>query len=326
MLNEHDVLDSLMLMDPLLPGEHPLVTWAVQYIEEWQRTRAEPRDESADRGPEDLRPLLDVALSDAGDPYCRAFALSLLCSTSGDVFLEDPAARAIRRRAYDDIGELADASDEPILAFWLADAALGLAEQVKPPYAAELEVFAWRMGCRLREPFPVAMQFYVYELFTKDHDTIKHVSYTVPARLALVRHLRALQPGTFEQVYNTIEARCAAASAIFDAEQGRRQGVLLHARVVTQCYAIFIRQFARTLETGEGPPEDVLHHFVWYPSWLADPLRTVADAFLLVGMPNRALESLAKASELDPYDGVASDVALIRKVMRRRYELGAGHG
>lgn len=308
MLPTEEVARGIGEVADLLPKDHPLLQWK-RGLEAgaWFREG----DESGRLASE---AMLEAALQDAADQYCQALALSILCDWLSSNFLDEDVRCSHLKDAYRRISDLADAAQEPILEYWIADAAHSYAEGLKPAFSAEMQMLICRLGRRLRDPLELPLRFYTTTLFKSEEGPLATSAYCAPARMSLVRHLRSLVPAEWSPFLALVEMRCESTLALRDADDGRLQGVIFHASELWEILSTFEERYPGVW-TSEAPPFEEVLGYSWFPDWFSAPFEALADAYLLVGMSSEALDALSKAHEIDPYQGSVDDLELLRRVL-----------
>jgi hypothetical protein len=313
MLRDFEVAEGLRLVEGNIPQDHPLLSWRSRFLE---------GGFSVDEGEEDrdaaMRPMVQVALDNQGDPYCHALALNILSNRWDSDLIDEDYRTEYLNDAFGRICDLAEIATEPILEYWIAGAARGLLRDLRQGFSAELEILTWRLGHRLQEPIELPLEFYITELFGAELITGPLAGYRSPIELSLARHLRFLAPADCEPMFVAVEMRCESASALLAAWQGRRQGVLFHRSTIARCLHELDEKFPGILAEQVAPWEDMFG-CVWHQFYLATPLQTLADALLLVKMPREALKTLREASRIDPHEGDLSELELLGRVLDRCY-------
>jgi hypothetical protein len=308
MLKAADVLRDLDFVEPALVDGHPLLNWKREVDE---GLFPDERSHSGWDRPA-ARAMLDVAIKHRDDPYCHVLALNILCWSPSPDCIDERFRERYLADAFSRICALADSANEPIIAYWLAGAALNHAHLANPAYQAELQVLAWRLGLEMNTHVAPATTYYM-DRFSREHaPSVALARYTVPTQLELIEHLRAVAPGIGVPVLASAEALCHSALAVADADNGQRQGVLLRYHETRRCVSNLIADVGGELVEPDGPDEMGL---TWTLDELADPLRIVADALLLVGMRDDALAALAAAAQISPYDGDQEDLAVLGRLL-----------
>jgi hypothetical protein len=308
MLKAAEVIRDLPLIQPALADEHPLLKWKRDV--EAKRLPDEESHEGWDRPA--ARAMLDVALAHQDDLYCHVLALNILCWSPSPDCIDEGFRENYIADAFPRICALAERADEPIVAYWLAGAALNHAHLARPPYQAELQMLAWRMGIGLNAQAAPAASYYMHQLAMVHAPSVALARYTMPAQLELIEHLRTVAPGVGVPVLVGAEAHYHSALAVADADNGQRQGVLFRYHETHRCVSSLVAATGGELIE----PDEV--GLTWTLDDLADPLRVVADALLLVGMRDDALAALKAAARISPYEGDQDDLDLLTRLVASR--------
>lgn len=316
MLKAAEVADDLDGLTSTLGPDHPLVAWK----RDFERGVYPPPDDEGWDEPAS-RAMLAVALNNLEDPYCLALALNIICWTPSP--LDDDLLEAHRPGAVDELTRLSADCYEPILGYWIAGAALALTNELAPAYAAEMQMLAWRLGRRLESASFRVAGFYVDQLLKAEGHSVPLAGYLAPARRDLAQHLHLFDVAEFDLSLRLVELECASELALDAANDGRALGVVYHAETATQM-AQKIASIATELENADtsddtddtDTSDSDGSEAMWMRERAGTLTRTVADTYLIVNRPAKALETLELAHRIHDYDGSREDLALIVRVLQ----------
>lgn len=312
MLAVKDVIESLALISPALSEEHPLMAWVVKVTEgnffsttewEWDEPTATA--------------VLAIALENPEDKYSQVLALNMLIGLSESDFIDEDTRENHLKGSFKTLSDLANTVREPIIEYWIADTALSRQYRLRPPYAAELRMLAWRLGRRVDIAEPLLFEFYATRLLHNQSDAaIPLMEYEVSAKISLVNRLRTLFESGNEPVLTAIEMGCAADQAIYCADQGRREGVLYNRERVIEFLTSLRNEYPTFLSSGENPGlQDQFEYTPDVISKIQSSIAVVADALTLIQLPKSALELLNLAIKISPYEGSLNDLSLLHQLV-----------
>lgn len=303
-----DECDAIDRARDRLASGHLIVTWC-----ERQR-RGEFGELLAHEVSPSIEELLDACDSDPEDPLCAAMRLRLLVRHYDDLVSKGwdlPGASAI----YDSLLLAGDAEIHPIAGLWVAEAALGLVHRLRPRFAAEMQMLAWRQGLLMAAPDDFLSAFFLRALAEQaaEIDNVHDAAYAASGRLALVHHLNQHVGERYRIIRGLINGAAAADLALADAHDNRVQDTIVHSQLCI-CHVADGYDLYRTLQ-DEGADDDAYEMLRMSGLGLFDrPLLQVADALLLVRQSKRAIEVLRFHLDMLGLDDDA-EVRLLERVM-----------
>jgi hypothetical protein len=177
-----------------LPRRHPLARWAAN-----ETITAQDEFELDQWPARSIDSLLALASDVDGDPYLEAMGTALQVRMPGNG-LPFPAGSTVQS-VYDATREAAATAVDPLLQMLVANQASSLAQRVTGVAACDFNVLCWQLGCRLTDPDPLYVIFYLSELwdywnsFPRSY-ALSHIA--IPPAQELLRHLGNLDGGRFE--------------------------------------------------------------------------------------------------------------------------------
>jgi hypothetical protein len=304
MLSDSEIMLHLEMIRPQLAADHPLMVWRSAFDSETLEIDSEQEEVQLV-----ARSITRYAIQERGEPYSDALALIMFSYSPTLDGLDEDLRQSYLEGSFERLVELGDMAMEPVLALWVADAALTRARGLRAGYAGEMQMLACRMGCRLSEPMPSIVMAFVTRFLYLESQALSVDNYVASGVLGFVNHLRALTSGEYEAMLVGLECQSIATKALFDADQGRREGVKYYADTLKAKVAVFVDSVS-----SDTAVDELELDVPWDPSDLAGGLGILADAQLLADMPSSALETLEIALEMDPYDGAAQDLEVLRRV------------
>jgi hypothetical protein len=267
--------------------------------------------------------LVEALLEDSDDLHCEALILALVLSTFGSKHVDEETFRTLKGSAYGRLLELCSIADDGVLRCWIAAASQSLVTDLKPEYAAELQLRVLRLCEAVASPNDYELATLIHCLRDVYAPSPSLMRYLVPPRMAVVDRFRQVLTAEASPLLDLVEIECIAWMALADADDGRRQGVLFHESRLREAVRIFDQTYPTFLESHDSmAPDDQTGPggflgFGWDADDVALPIRHTADALLLVGDTEGAIVLLAHASRVRPYAGSDDDVALLRQVIAR---------
>lgn len=312
-----ELVDSLARIESDLGERHPLLKWRQEFEAGRYPDSEEPTGD--ERGAA-LDAALETARASAGDEYCDALRMALEARdppASSDGERKAQIADFLRR-----ILSHAERPGEPILDFWVADAADTIRHHLAPAYSDEMGMVVWRLGLRLRHRTEVAEEFYLGCLLGDFGDgSIPSNARQATAKIALARQLSELMGEDAEDALLAAEFLSEVQLALFAATRNRCNETQLHARRAVD--------LVRTLESGppRSPSEPLYRcttdlHLGERGSTLGWGLEALADALLLTGYYEQALDTLEWGWRLIERPSAGRELELLGRVLRRSRSVG----
>jgi len=246
--------------------------------------------------------LLGLAADIDGDPYLEALeiALKLAMPEYPSPF---PVGRTVQD-VYATTSESAAKAADPLLEMLVANQARAVAQNLTGTAAHRFDLLCWQLGCRLADPDPLYLSFYLLELwqywnsFPREY-ALSHVA--IPPAKELLQHLAELDGGTFERLRRLLWLKADLELLIADLRTS-------DSRVSTQrCLDVRseLYELLELLESGEHEP-DYLTHLV-HPGALWDPCRDLAMTLFYLEQYQSGLELFHLSLLLGDIDG-AEDI------------------
>lgn len=314
MLRMEEVSEGLDRISPHLAPSHPLIQWNREFVE---GVFSDNYTEHAGWDQQGTRAMMAAALSDLGDSYCETLLLNIYSwepSPIDEEVREDFMSTSVER-----FFRLASASPEPIRDAWLADAALQYAESRNAPAASEFRVLAWRLSARAsgEDGYAAGMCFRNL-LNTYDAEILALNAYESGPKRMLISVLAQVLPSAGHRLLlEAIEIETEGHLAMFNADQGRIQGVLVgHERVINMSRD-WLKRFNTERSARSEPDRWEAEGVEIDPSRVAGALKEVADAAFLVGLTEPARTALFLAKDVAPWPGADEDLSLMATLLKR---------
>lgn len=306
-----EVVDSLALVEADLGESHPLLEWRRAF----EAGRYPDSEESTgdERGAA-LDAALEAAHAGTGDEYCDALRMALEAGDppgSSDDERKAQIADFLRR-----ILNHAEHPGEPILDFWVADAAHTIRHHLAPAYSDEMQMVVWRLGLRLCRRTGVAEEFYLGCLVGElGEGSIPAAARQATAKIALARQLSDLMDDNAADALLAAEFLSEVQLALFAATQGRRNETQLHA---LRAVGIVRALESESPRSSSAPLYEGAHlNLGERGNELGWGLEVLADALLLTGYYEQALDTLKWSWQLLERPSATREIELLGRVLGR---------
>lgn len=302
--------DSLALIESDLGERHPLLQWRRAFE---AGLYPDSEELTGDERGGALDAALEAARTGAGETYCDTLRMAL---EAGDPPVNSESEQRVQiedfvRRILDHV----EGPGEPILDFWVADAADRIRHHLTPAYSGELSMVVWRLGLRLRCRTGVAEEFYLICLLGDfGEGSIPGAASQATAKIALARHLSDLMGDDAVEALLAAEVLSEVQLALFAATRNRRNETQVHAQRALD--------IVRTLDGGSlgslAPLYEGTHlNLGERGSTLGRALEALADALLLTGYYEQALDTLQWGWRLLERPAADREIELLDRVLSR---------
>jgi hypothetical protein len=281
-----------------LGPEHPLKRWA------GSETIIEQDEFELRQWPaRSIDSLLSLAAAVDGDPYLEALEIALKLVTPGHPS-PFPVGYTVQD-VYDATSKSAANAADPLLEMLVANQASSVTYKLTGTAALRFDLLCWQLGCRLADPEPLYLSFYLSELWQYWNKVprsyaLSHVA--IPPAKELLQHLADLDGGRFERMRRLLWLKADLELLIADLRTS-------DSRASTQrCLDVRaeLYELLELLESGEHEP-DYLTHLV-RPDALWDSCRDLAMTFFYLEQYQSGLELFRLSLLLGDIDG-AEDIA-----------------
>jgi hypothetical protein len=246
--------------------------------------------------------LLGLASGIDGDPYLEAVGIALKLTMPG--YLSPFPADRTAEDIYATTSESAAKAADPLLQMLVANQASAVTHSLTGSAAFRFDLLCWQLGCRLTDPDPLYLSFYLSELWQHWNSyprsyALSHLE--IPPAKELLQHLAELDGGRFERLRRFLWLKADLELVIADLRTwDTRTGTQGCLHVRAELLALL-----ELLESGGHDPG-----FLTYtvdPDALWDPCRDLAMAFFYLEQYQFGLELLHLSLSLGDIDG-AEDI------------------